>query len=200
MHILQYMGCERRTVSSCIVVTRPRFDSMIPAGICSCPLVSSGCFSCRCCRCWCLIVDTPLYLSTFRTQDYTRFLASATETPAERTTTGLAVHQAGLPHFDILVTDDVDVLVFCTLGAYFGLPEPVGTDSVALTILQNRTTSQFVTTAEQLKGFVSEGEMKQQLQAMKVIRAKCTVSLMVDLGSIVLFDVILTSVRRRLYM
>ena len=103
-------------------------------------------------------------------QDYTTFLAGATNTPSDRTITGLAVHQAGLPHFDILVTDRADVLFFHSLVATFGLPEPVDLDYKALQALEKRVTSQVVASTEELEGFVPDDELEEQRQAMKVLR------------------------------
>ena len=121
------------------------------------------------------VVIAPVYLSIFCAQDYTAFLAGATKTTSDRTTTGLAVHQAGLPHFDLLVTPRSDILFFNVLAATFGLPALVGRDDAALETLRLRTNSQRVTTAEELDDFVPSDQMKEQIDAMKVRRVKCMV-------------------------
>eukprot|EP00904_Undaria_pinnatifida_P011040 jgi/Undpi1/7066/HiC_scaffold_21.g09540.m1 len=104
------------------------------------------------------------------TSDYTEFFAAATNAPGSRTTTGLAVHQAGLPHFDVIVTPHVGGLFFNELAAAFRLRKPVEDDAGALRILRLRTESQRKHTAGELKNIIAEDELAEQIAAMK---ARC---------------------------
>ncbi|CAM9309409.1 unnamed protein product [Laminaria digitata] len=104
--------------------------------------------------------------------DYTALFSGATNTPCEHVTTGLAVHQAGLLHFGILVTEDVGTFFFTVLAAEFDLPTLDGTDDNALDLVRDRTNSQYVTTAEQLGDFVADDEVKEQLEQMRVYEAQ----------------------------
>ena len=82
------------------------------------------------------------------------------------------MHQAGLPHFDVLVTPLSDILFFNVLAATFGLPDLVGRDDAALQPLRLRTISQRVTTTEELDDFVPSDQLKEQIDAMKVRQVK----------------------------
>lgn len=106
----------------------------------------------------------------FHPQDYTELFISATNTWSNRTTNGFAVVQAGLPHFDILVTPSADVLFFATLAAVFELPEPSKDDSESLATLQNNVESHRKTTTEELgEVFANKAEHDAQIAAMEVM-------------------------------
>ena len=117
------------------------------------------------CRC-----PHPIDVCTRCSQDYTEFFAAATNAPGSRTTTGLAVHQAGLSHFDVIVTPHVGGLFFNELAAAFRLRKPVEDDAGALRILRLRTESQRKHTAEELENIIAEDELAEQIAAMK---ARC---------------------------
>lgn len=116
-----------------------------------------------------MVVDIPVYTFTFCAQDYTSFLAGAIKASSHRTTTGLVIHQAGFPHFDVLVTPLVNALFFAALAANFGL-NPIGGDAEALETLRRNAQSQHVTTDEEFENIVPDDELAEQLAAMEVIR------------------------------
>ena len=116
----------------------------------------------------CEVSDLFSHVCILRTQDYTDFLAAVTDTPEGKSTTGLVLHQAGLPHFDVLVAPNVGGLFFNKLAAEFRLPNPVGDDAAALRILRLRTESQRTSSVEDLQNIVSEDELSEQIAAMKV--------------------------------
>ena len=80
------------------------------------------------------------------------------------------MHQAGLSHFDVIVTPHVGGLFFNELAAAFRLRKPVEDDAGALRILRLRTESQRKHTAEELENIIAEDELAEQIAAMK---ARC---------------------------
>ena len=78
------------------------------------------------------------------------------------------MHQAGLPHCDVLITTHADALFFNVLAGTFDLPDLVGDDDEALTTLRLRTERQQVTTAKDLENIIPNDQYKDQPESMNM--------------------------------
>lgn len=92
-----------------------------------------------------------LALIALAAQDYSTFFASIVNAAPEQTVVGLAVLKTAIPHCDVFVTPEAGPLLVQALVRQFNLPDLVGDDVKAETILCDQAKSQEVMTWAQVE-------------------------------------------------